>query len=128
MVIGIEPLRRAETNIVNSIGEAWQLARETNHPKVRIIADFYHLGVENEDPAIILKAGTYIVHCHIANPNGGRFFPKDEAEDSRYAEFFRMLKKIGYQGRLSLEANTDDLETDAKAGLVFLKRMYETYR
>lgn len=128
MVIGIEPLRRAETNIVNSIGEAWQLARETNHPKVRIIADFYHLAVENEDPAIILKAGSYIVHCHIANPNGGRVFPKDEAEDSRYADFFRMLKGIGYDGRLSLEANTDNLETDARTGLAFLKRMYEKYR
>jgi D-psicose/D-tagatose/L-ribulose 3-epimerase len=128
MVIGIEPLRKAESNILNSIGEAWQLAKDTSHPKVRIIADFYHLAVENEDPAIILKARRYIVHCHIANPNGGRTFPKDESEDARYASFFKMLKKIGYSGRLSLEANTADLEGDSRAGLAFMKRMYEKYR
>lgn len=128
MVIGIEPLRKAETNIVNSIGEAWTLARETNHPKVRIIADFYHLAVEKEDPGIILEAGAYIVHCHISNPGGGRTFPRAEAEDAGYAVFFENLKRIGYRGRLSVEANTADLETDGKAGLEFMKRMYGKYR
>jgi len=128
MVIAIEPMRKAESNIVNSIGEAWKLARDTNHPKVRIIADFYHLAVENEDPAIILEAGPYIVHCHISNPGRGRVFPRDEAENPRYAVFFGNLKRIRYSGRLSVEANTDDLESDAKAGLEFMKRMYAKYR
>lgn len=128
MIIGIEPLRKAESNIVNSIGEAWRLAKDTGHPKVRIIADFYHLAVENEDPAIILQAGTYIVHCHISNPGPGRVFPRDEAESPHYAAFFGNLKRIGYTGRLSVEANTNDLESDAKASLEFMKRMYAKHR
>src|SRR5262245_49172856 len=32
MVIGIEALRKPETNIVNSVAEALKLAREVNHP------------------------------------------------------------------------------------------------
>ena len=46
----------------------------------------------------------------------------------RYAAFFRALSSIGYDGRLSVEANTNDLESDARAGLAFMKRMYEKYR
>ena len=128
MVIAIEPMQKAESNIVNSIEEAWKLARDTNHPKVRIMADFYHLAVENEDPAVILEAGPYIVHSHISNPGRGRVFPRDEAENPLYAAFFRNLKRIGYSGRMSVEANTDDFESDAKAGLEFMKRMYAKYR
>lgn len=128
MVIAIEPMQKAESNIVNSIEEAWRLARDTNHPKVRIMADFYHLAVENEDPAVILAAGPYIVHTHISNPGRGRMFPRDEAEDPRYAVFFGNLKRIGYSGRMSVEANTNDLESDAKAGLEFMKRMYAKYQ
>ncbi len=128
MVIAIEPMQKAESNIVNSIEEAWKLARDTDHPKVRIMADFYHLAVENEDPAAILRAGPYIVHSHISNPGRGRAFPRDEAENPLYAAFFRNLKLIGYSGRVSVEANTNDFESDAKAGLEFMKRMYEKYR
>jgi len=128
MVIAIEPMQRAESNIVNSIEEAWKLARDTNHPKVRIMADLYHLAVENEDPAVILEAGPYIVHSHISNPGRGRVFPRDEAENPLYAAFFGNLKRIGYSGRMSVEANPNDLESDAKAGLEFMKRMYAKYR
>ena len=54
MVIGIEPLRKPESNIINTVVEAARLAREVNHPKIRIIVDFYHLAFENEDPDAIL--------------------------------------------------------------------------
>ncbi len=128
MVIGIEPLRKAESNILNTAAECLKLAREVNHPKVRIIVDFYHLAIENEDPDIILRARDAIVHLHIANPNQGRVFPREEAEEPRYKAFFTNLRRIGYNGRISLEANTKDFESDAKAGLLFLKQMAEKYR
>src|SRR5688572_16389244 len=127
MVIGIEPMQKAESNIINSAAEALKLAREANHPKIRIMVDFFHLARENENPDIILEAGNNIVHLHIANPHQGRIFPRDESEDERYRLFFTNLRKIGYRGRISLEANTTNLEDDAKAGLIFLKKMYAKY-
>ena len=122
MVIGIEALRRPETNIVNSVAEALKLAREVNHPKIRIIVDFYHLAFENEDPAIVLEARDMIVHLQIADPRE-RTFPVSDAGEPRYAAFFSNLRKIGYQGRISIEANSNDVEKDARASIVFLKRM-----
>jgi D-psicose/D-tagatose/L-ribulose 3-epimerase len=124
MVIGIEALRKPETNIINSIAESSKLAREVNHPKIRIIVDFYHLAFEHEDPAVILQARDLIVHLQIADPRE-RMFPTSEAGEPRYAAFFSNLRKIGYQGRISIEANSNDVEKDGRASLAFLKQMAE---
>lgn len=122
MVIGIEALRRPETNIVNSVAEALRLAREVAHPRVRIIVDFYHLAYENEDPDVILEARDMIVHLQIADPRR-RGFPTDAAGEPRYARFFANLARIGYRGRLSIEANSDRPEADCRSALAFLKGM-----
>jgi D-psicose/D-tagatose/L-ribulose 3-epimerase len=122
MVIGIEPLRKPESNIVNTVAEAARLAREVNHPKVRIIVDFYHLTFENEDPDAILDAKDLIAHLQIADP-GARGFPKQEGGDARYRRFFDNLLKIGYNGRLSIEANSSDVAGDCGPALKFLKGM-----
>lgn len=122
MVIGIEPLRKPESNIVNTVTEAARLAREVNHPKVRIIVDFYHLTFENEDPDAILGAKDLIVHLQIADP-AARGFPRQDGGDARYRRFFDNLLKIGYQGRLSIEANSSDVAGDCGPALKFLKEM-----
>jgi len=122
MVIGIEPLRRPESNIVNSVEEAARLARDVNHPKVRIVVDFYHLAFENEDPDVILAAKDLIVHLQIADP-AVRGFPKQEGSETRYRRFFDNLRTIGYRGRISIEANSTDVAADCGPALAFLKKM-----
>jgi sugar phosphate isomerase/epimerase len=126
MVIGIEPLRKPETNIINTAAEALKLAREVDHPKIRIIVDFYHLAFENEDPAVILDGRDMIVHLQIADPRE-RTFPTGDAGEPRYAAFFTNLRKIGYNGRISIEANSHALEKDGRASIAFLKQMAAKY-
>jgi len=126
MLIGIEALRKPETNIVNSVAEALKLAREVNHPKIRIIVDFYHLAFEHEDPSVILDARDMIVHLQIADPRE-RTFPISDAAEPRYGAFFTNLHRIGYRGRISIEANSSDVEKDGRASLAFLKHMAEKY-
>lgn len=127
MVIGIEALRKPETNIINSQAEALKLAREVNHPKIRINLDFYHLAFENEDPAIILQAKDMIAHLQIADPKERTFPVSDSGEEARYAAFFTNLSRIGYQGRISVEANSKDLDKDTPASIAFLKKMVAKY-
>jgi sugar phosphate isomerase/epimerase len=122
MVIGIEALRKPETNIVNSVAEALRLAREVNDPRVRLNVDFYHLAFENEDPDVVLQAGPLIAHVQISDPVQ-RGFPKDLAGEPRYRRFFDNLRKIGYRGRISVEAESKDLAGDCGPALQFLKRM-----
>ena len=126
MVIGIEHLRKPETNIINTVAEALKLAREVNHPKIRIIVDFYHLAFENENPDVILEARDMIVHLQIADPRE-RTFPTSDAGEPRYAAFFSNLRAIGYRGRISIEANSESLEKDARASLAFLKGLTAKY-
>jgi D-psicose/D-tagatose/L-ribulose 3-epimerase len=126
LVIGIEHLRKPETNIVNSVAEAARLAREVNHPAIRLTVDFYHLAFENEDPDVILQARDLIVHLQIADPKE-RGFPRDEAGEPRYGRFFANLRAIGYRGRISIEANSSNLGADCRAALAFLEAMTAKY-
>jgi sugar phosphate isomerase/epimerase len=120
MTIGIEGLRKPETNIVNSVKEAADLARAVGHPRIRIIVDFYHVAFEHEDPDVILAERDLIVHTQIADP-ASRDFPVRAEGEPRYARFFANLRTIGYHGRVSVEANSSDLATDAPKALAFLR-------
>jgi sugar phosphate isomerase/epimerase len=122
MVIGIEALRKPETNIVNSVAEALRLAREVNDPRVRLNVDFYHLAFENEDPDVVLRAGPLIAHVQISDPVR-RGFPRDDAGEPRYRRFFANLQRVGYGGRISVEAESRDLAGECGPALQFLKRM-----
>jgi sugar phosphate isomerase/epimerase len=122
MVIGIEALRKPETNIVNTVAEALRLAREVNDPRVRLNVDFYHLAFENEDPDVVLQAGPLIAHVQISDP-AQRGFPRDDTGEPRYRRFFDNLRQIGYRGRISVEAESKDLRGDCGPALQFLKRM-----
>lgn len=117
LVIGIEPLRKQESNIINTGAEALRLVREVNHPHVQMIIDYYHLRVENEDPEIVRTARDHIVHMHFANPTGRRW-PRQPDEDPEYARFFRILKEIQYSAGLSIEGS-GNFESDASASLAF---------
>jgi D-psicose/D-tagatose/L-ribulose 3-epimerase len=119
LVIGIEPLRKQESNIINTGAEALRLLDEVKHPNVKMIIDYYHLRVENEDPEILLRARENIVHLHFANPNGRRW-PRSADEDPEYGRFFQLLKQIGYTGGLSIEAR-GTFEEDGAASLAFLR-------
>jgi D-psicose/D-tagatose/L-ribulose 3-epimerase len=122
IVIGVEHLRRQESNIINTVGEALRLVQEVNHPNVKMIVDFYHLRKENEDPRVIWQARSQIVHLHFANP-AGRTWPKSPSEDPEYRAFFDVIKKIEYRGGLSIEAPAGNFQDDAVESLRFFEHM-----
>lgn len=123
ITIVIEPLNKNETNIVNSVAEGLKLVKEVNHPNIKLLADFFHMRVENEDMSIIEECGAYLKHTHIANGTG-RVYPLSEKEDI-YGDFFDKLKKIGYEGRLSIEGKTAQYDIDAPVSLALLRKLAE---
>ena len=120
IVVAIEPLRKQESNILNTGAESWRMVRDVRHSNIKMIIDYYHLQQENEDPQIIWEARKDIVHFHFANPKG-RVWPKDPAEDPGYARFFEMVKKTGFRGGISIEGR-GKFEDDAQAGLAFFRK------
>lgn len=119
LVVTVEPQRPEETNIINSAAEGLDLVERVDHPAFELMVDFYHLASVHEDPGILLKAKGRVRHIHFANPNG-RVFPR-EADEFDYAAFFANLRRIGYRGGLSIEAQTDDFGQDAPRAIAFLR-------
>jgi D-psicose/D-tagatose/L-ribulose 3-epimerase len=119
IVIAIEPLRREESNIINSMSEGMQLIEAVNDPNIQLNLDFYHLEMEKEDPRIILKAANHIAHVHMANPNG-RVFPL-KWDEYNYPPFFENLRTIGYDKEISVEASTKDFPNEAPRAIAFLR-------
>jgi sugar phosphate isomerase/epimerase len=126
ITIVLEPLRKAECNIVNSVAEGLELIKVSNTKNIKLLVDFYHLDAENESPDILLEAASNISHVHLANP-AGRGFPKSWNENHSYQLFFEKLKRINYNGRVSVEAFTDDFYEDAKASINFMNQIKQAW-
>jgi D-psicose/D-tagatose/L-ribulose 3-epimerase len=120
ITIVIEPLCKLESNIINTAAEGLQLVKAVDRENIKMLVDYYHLVMEKEDPEIISDAGSYIKHIHFANP-AGRVYPI-EAEDG-YIRFMDLLKRIGYEGRISVEAYTKDFCHDAKRSVKILRQL-----
>ena len=122
ITVVIEPLRRQETNIINTTAEGFELVKAVGDPNFELLIDFYHLASEKEDPAIILQVREHIRHLHMANPQG-RVFPL-EWDEFDYAPFFANLRKIGYAGRISVEASSPDIPTQGPRAIALLRRAF----
>jgi len=120
ITIAIEPLRKQETNIINTAKEGLALVKAVDRPEVKLLVDYYHLSEEGESPDIVLEAGVNLVHVHVANPRG-RVYPVS-ADESDYARFFRNLCAIGYTGGVSVEASTKDFDAEAPAAIAMLRK------
>jgi D-psicose/D-tagatose/L-ribulose 3-epimerase len=119
MVIVIEPINRQESNIVNLAAEGLRLATDVDHPNVQLLIDFYHLMMEREDPDIVLRAGPAVRHLHFAEVDGRRF---PGAIGNAASRFFDRMRHIGYAGRCSIEALSDDFPADAGQALRVLRQ------
>jgi sugar phosphate isomerase/epimerase len=120
ITIVIEPLNQKEANIVLNGAEGLKLAREIDRPSVQLLIDYYHMALENESPDILLEARDAIRHTHISTVPA-RTYPI--SADPAFLPFFANLKAIGYQGRMSVEAKTDNFQADAADALRVLKQL-----
>lgn len=121
ITILIEPLNRLESNIINTVKEGLALMREVDRPNIKLLADYYHMALEKEDPAILIEAGKDIIHMHFAEETG-RVFPKPEWAEA-YLPFFQRVKEMGYCERLSIEAFSKNFDADAGVALEMLRRL-----
>lgn len=96
----VEPLNRAECNLVNTVMEGAVAVARANHPNIRLLVDFFHMLRNGESPDDIIKVGPWIAHAHIAEKED-RTAPGVKGDDFR--PFLAALKYAGYTGTLSVE-------------------------
>lgn len=121
VIIAIEPLNLDECNVINTVAEGAQLARQTGHPNVRLLVDGYHWAKDHDTLAGIIDNADLLVHAHVAN-TGDRKPPHHHADCS---PFFNALIRAGYKGRVSIEANISDPQTELPEALEVMKALME---
>lgn len=98
--IAIEAINRYETFFVNTIEKACRLADDACHSAVGVMADTFHMNLEEADMAASLRlAGDRLLHVHLADNT--REPPGMGATDFR--KVLRTLQDIRYRGILCME-------------------------
>lgn len=96
----LEPLNRYEDHMVNRLDQAAELARATGLDTVSVVADSYHMNIEEDDvPAALVANAARLSHVQVSDSN--RFQPGAGHLD--WAGFLTTLDEIGYDGYLALE-------------------------
>lgn len=107
----LEPLNRYEAYLVNRVEQGVAIGAEVG-PEVGVMADFFHMQIEEVDLAAAIRAGgDRIVHVHAADSN--RLPPGRGHLDFRPG--FAALKEIGYDGFLGIECRVDRPMAEAMA-------------
>jgi sugar phosphate isomerase/epimerase len=99
-VLLFEPLNRYEDHMVNTVAEAAELVRAAGSRGVRILADTYHMNIEEDDPCAALRAaGDLLGAVHVSDSNrhqpGTGHVP--------FNAILATLREIGFDGVLSVE-------------------------
>lgn len=107
IVIALEPLNRYESNVFNTVREGAEFVRKLNRPNFRLLADSYHMSVENESFDTLKSYTDVLVHTHVADSKAGR---RDIRRipcgnpDYNGKMFIESLIKAGYDGTVTVEA------------------------
>lgn len=119
----IEPLRPNESNIVNYVWQGERIARSVGSPRVKLLADLFHMMMGGESPESIVRAKDLVKHCHIAEYSSRKYPGCDAENTARLAPYMAALKSIGYTGGVSCECGFGKKEDFAKNLETALKTM-----
>jgi sugar phosphate isomerase/epimerase len=96
----LEPLNRYEDFVLNTQARGVDLIKAAGTNGVRLCSDFYHMNIEEDDPAqAVLQASEHVGHVHLSESN--RNEPGTGHTD--WLSVMGALTAIGYTGWLTLE-------------------------
>jgi len=116
----LEPLNRYECDYLNTLAEARRAAEEIGAGNLRLLADTFHMNIEERDLAASFRAAAErLGHVHLADSN--RQAPGRGHLD--VAAVLRVLEEIGYRGFISFEVfPIPDAVTAVREGIRTIQR------
>jgi D-psicose/D-tagatose/L-ribulose 3-epimerase len=117
VLVGLEPLNRFETDMINTIDQALSLTEEVCHPSLKIVLDTFHANIEEKNiPASIRKIGKERL-CHIQGNESDRGTPGTGHLD--WAGINIALQEIGYEGAVVIETFGQPSKELARAACIW---------
>jgi len=125
IIVVIEPLRKAETNVLVTVRESGETAERIGKPSMQLLCDAFHMAEEKTDIADMADFSGMILHCHMAeSPNRSYPGKSDSADLSYNRRFAEKLAEIGYEGGVSAECGFADFRSDIKAAYAYMKEIF----
>jgi sugar phosphate isomerase/epimerase len=117
-----EPLNRYETNHCNTIEQGVALLERLTTKNVKLLADLFHMNIEETDVAAALKlGGDHIGHVHFVDSNRRAA----GCGHTDFAPIAAALRDIGYSGYASAEAfSWPDPDKAAKLTIDAFRRLF----
>ena len=105
----LEPLGPRYSNYINTVEQAVQVIQKTGKDNIFTMADIRHMVGSKDTFDNIERYIPYIHHLHIDYPLSypERLYPSVE-DDYDYSGFLDAIKKSGYDGTLTVEADIPD--------------------
>ena len=101
ITLGLEPVNRYESNLLNTGSQALEMIKDIGEPNVVVHLDIYHMDIEEQDlVSPVLEAGNKLGYVHIGASHRGPLGTGNIDFDS----FFGALAKIGYKGTITFES------------------------
>lgn len=101
VVVGVEPLNRFETDMINTADQAISLVKEVASPNIKILLDTFHCNIEEKNiPDTIRKVGKDLL-CHVQGNESDRGTPGTGHLD--WAGIKEALAEIRYDGAIVIE-------------------------
>lgn len=140
--LGIEPLNRFETSVINTVEQALEVVELLDSPACGVQVDTFHMNIEEKDPAgAIRAAGDRLAHVQVCGNDRGA--PGNDHID--WPSIRDAIRDSGYGGPMCIESFTAENKTIARAaaiwrplertqdaiatdGLAFLRQLFATDR
>lgn len=121
-VLLYEPLNRYETNLACTLAEATALLDRVGGDSVKILADLFHMNIEEADPAEAIKScGSRIGHIHFVDSNRRAA----GLGHTDFAPLAAAIQAIDFDGYLSAEAfPLPDADVAASATIAAFRRWF----
>jgi sugar phosphate isomerase/epimerase len=98
--IFLEPLNRYEARYLRTVTQAADVCRAVGDPRVKVMADLFHMSIEEVNLAAALRAEAGLIgHVHLADSN--RLLPGQGHTD--FVPPFSALREMGFAGWCALE-------------------------
>jgi len=106
----LEPLNRYEDHMLNTVAAACDVVAAAASDGARVLADTYHMNIEEDDICAALSAGApWLGGVHLSDSN--RYQPGEGHVD--FAAVLAKLRETGFEGMLSVECRLRGEARDA---------------